>query len=338
MSTAQRAPLFLCVAPSGLEPTLSEFRAAMGERPFDVFDIASDSGSPDFSGRRAVVDLGGWGRREDTSRAHEAGVELWHVLGYGLDHLDLQYLLKQGITVAHTPGPASAVSLAEHAVLLMLACARKFNEQQANLRSGDFWHPWTHEIAGKRLLLLGVGASGRELARRASAFGMEVAGIDVVAPSEAEQRATGIIEVRPPDALHEMLGWADVVSLHLPLTNDTHHVLDAQAFGAMKQGAIVVNVARGALIDEQALRDALDSGRVGAAGLDVFEHEQPGHCPDIAGHPHVVATPHTAGVAYETVQRRARIVVDNLDRLVSGEPILFQVSRNDDFVLGAPAH
>ncbi|HTW99561.1 MAG TPA: NAD(P)-dependent oxidoreductase [Acidimicrobiales bacterium] len=106
----------------------------------------------------------------------------------------------------------------------------------------------------------------------------------------------GVREVHPPSALHEMLGQADLVSLHLPLTAQTGQILDRQAFGRMRPGATVVNVGRGALIDETALVEALDSGRLGGAGLDVFEEEHPRTCPEIARHRLVVATPPTAGV------------------------------------------
>ena len=338
MSDSKRAPLFLCVAPSGPEPALSQFRAAMGERPFDVFDEAG-GGAPEFSGRRAVIDLGGWGRREQTSSAVAAGVELWHVLGYGLDHLDLAYLLRNGVTVAHTPGSCSAISLAEHAMMLMLNCARHMREQAANLEAGAFWRPWTNELAGRRLLVLGVGASGRELAARAAAFRMDVVGVDIAVENPGNYRSSGISSVSSPDRLPRLLPTADIVSLHLPLTAETHHILDRDALGRLKPGAIVINVARGALIDEDALRFALDNGPVGAAGLDVFEHEVPGHCPDIARHPQVIATPHTAGVVYETARRRAELIADNLTRLERGEPIAHTISPDDDYLVSpGPAH
>jgi phosphoglycerate dehydrogenase-like enzyme len=129
------------------------------------------------------------------------------------------------------------------------------------------------------------------------------------------------------------LPTADVVSLHLPLTAETHHILDRDALGRLKPGAIVINVARGALIDEDALRFALDNGPVGAAGLDVFEHEVPGHGPEIARHPRVIATPHTAGVVYETARRRAEVIADNLTRLERGEPIAYTISPDDDYLV-----
>ena len=330
-SSPYRPPLFLYAAPSGLEPTRSEFFRVMGDRPLDMFDPDRDWPTQ-FAGRRAVVDLGGWGRREHTSLAVGAGVELWHVLGYGLDHLDLEFLLSNGVTVAHTPGSCSAVALAEHAMLLMLACVRRIKELFSNLDSGVFYYPWTNELAGRRLLLLGVGASGRELARRASAFGMEVVGVDTQIADQRSYSEVGVEMVRPPEELAQMLGAADVVSLHLPLNQRTRHIIDARALASFKPGATLVNVARGALVDEGALLQALEEGRVGAAGLDVFEREPPSFNPELAAHPHVVATPHTAGATYETIQRRSRVVVENLMRLEQGAEIEHTVSMEDGFV------
>ena len=326
-----RPPLFLYAAPSGLEPTRSEFFRAMGDRPLDMFDPEGDW-TAQFAGRKAIVDLGGWGRREHTSEAVAGGVELWHVLGYGLDHLDLEFLMKNGVTVAHTPGSCSAVALAEHAMLLMLACVRRIKELFANLDGGVFYYPWTNELAGRRLLLLGVGASGRELARRASAFGMEVVGVDTQIADRRTYSEVGVETVESPEELPVLLGTADVVSLHLPLNKQTHHIIDSTALARFKPGATLVNVARGALVDEQALLEALEEGMVGAAGLDVFEREPPSFNPELAGHPRVVATPHTAGATYETIQRRSGLVLQNLMRLEQGAKIEYTVSMEDGFL------
>jgi phosphoglycerate dehydrogenase-like enzyme len=328
-----RPPLFVYAAPSGLEPTRSEFFRVMGDRPLDMFDPEGDWPAQ-FAGRRAVVDLGGWGRREHTGVAVDAGVELWHVLGYGLDHLDLEFLLTNGVTVAHTPGSCSAVALAEHAMLLMLACVRRIKELFSNLADGVFYYPWTNELAGRRLLLLGVGASGRELARRASAFGMEVVGVDTVIADRRTYSEVGVETVKSPQELPELLSTADVVSLHLPLNQQTRHIIDRAALARFKPGATLVNVARGALVDEQALLRALEDGTIGAAGLDVFEREPPSFNPQLAGHPRVVATPHTAGATYETIRRRSRLVLENLMRLEQGAKIEFTVSIDDGFVSG----
>jgi phosphoglycerate dehydrogenase-like enzyme len=326
-----RPPLFVYAAPSGLEPTRSEFFRVMGDKTVDMFDPDKDW-SAQFAGRRAVVDLGGWGRREHTTVAVGAGVELWHVLGYGLDHLDLEFLLTNGVAVAHTPGSCSAVALAEHAMLLMLACVRRIKELFSNLDDGVFYYPWTNELAGRRLLLLGVGASGRELARRASAFGMEVVGVDTEIADQGTYSEVGVQTVKGPQELPELLSTADVVSLHLPLNKQTHHIIDSTALGRFKPGATLVNVARGALVDEQALLEALEEGTIGAVGLDVFEREPPSFNPQLAHHPRVVATPHTAGATYETIQRRSRLVLQNLIRLEQGANIEYTVSMEDGYL------
>jgi len=335
----ERPVLFLYAAPSGIEPTRATFLRAAGGLAVDEFDPKGPF-REQFSGRRAVVDLGGWGRREHTSTAVDAGVELWHVLGYGLDHLDLQFLLENGVQVAHTPGSCSAVALAEHAMMLMLATVRQIKEQLENLRGGKFYYPWSDELLGKRMLLVGVGASGRELARRASAFGIEIVGVDVSIADTESYRAVGIESVEPADRLHDLMATADLISLHLPLNASTYHLIDETALAAVKPGAVIINVARGALIDERALLSALDDGRVGGAGIDVFEREPPSFNSDLAGHPRVVATPHTAGATIQTVERRSRLVLDNLTRLCRGEPVEHTVSLVDGFLGGdsAPSH
>ena len=161
----------------------------------DMFDPDEDW-PPQFAGRRAIVDLGGWGRREHTSQAVEAGVELWHVLGYGLDHLDLEFLLHSGVTVAHTPGSCSAQALADHAMLLTLACTRRIKDLFANLQEGVFYYPWTNELTGSRLLLLGVGASVGTFACGASQGSPAL----VTAPVLDGDAATAMVTPLPVDA------------------------------------------------------------------------------------------------------------------------------------------
>jgi D-3-phosphoglycerate dehydrogenase len=328
-------PLLLNAAPSGIELTRATMLRVMGERPIDEFDPGRSA--PDqFLGRRAVIDLGGWGRREHTAAAVDGGVELWHVLGYGLDHLDLQYLLANGVQVAHTPGSCSAVALAEHAMLLLLATVRSIKEQMDNLQKGRFYYPWSEELAGRRLHLVGVGASGLELARRASSFGMEVVGVDVAIGDATIYRRAGVERVELAERLHDLMATADVVSLHLPLSAMTYHVIDEVALSAIKPGAVILNVARGALIDERALLRALDDGRVSGAGIDVFEQEPPTFNSELADHPRVVATPHTAGATTQTVERRAKLVADNLLRLERSQPIEHTVTFEDDFLTVDP--
>src|SRR5205807_8029596 len=132
-----------------------------------------------------VVDQGGgMATRAMVDAGVAAGVKLWQVLGTGLDHVDVPYILERGLALANTPGPFSSVALAEHALFLMLYFAKNFSTSQQNLRRGVFYRPMNDELEGKSLGLVGLGASARELAKRASAFGMRVVGLDVQPPPE----------------------------------------------------------------------------------------------------------------------------------------------------------
>jgi phosphoglycerate dehydrogenase-like enzyme len=321
--------LFLYVAPSPVEPALGEFNRAMGARSYRRFDPGKDIASQ-FEGITTVVDIGGWGRKEHIDAALSGGVRLWQVFGYGLDHLDVRRLLLGGMRVAHTPGGCSASALAEHALLLMLSCTRHLKEQFQNLAHGLLYEPWTSELGGKTLLILGLGASGRELARRAMAFDMSIVAVDEVIPDDATIAKLGIERMVSPTELAGVLRDADVVSLHLPLTTKTRHIIDASAIAQFKTGAGLVNVARGALVDERALYNALDQGAIGFAGLDVFESEPPPE--QLWSHPRVIATPHTAGATQETARRRAESVVANILRMRAGEEPFDCVGLGDGFV------
>ena len=269
----------------------------------------------------AVVDLGGFAPNDLIDAGVEAGVRLWQVMGYGLEHIDGEHIKRRGLAFAHSPGECTEVSLAEHAFHLLLAVAKKWKASQAVLASQEYGGPFCDELHGQTLGLLGFGASGRGLARRAAAFGMKIVAIDAVPPTEP----AGITDCEylgGLEGLEQLLRKSDVVSLHLPLTPDTRHVLDRRALEQMKPGAVIVNVARGALIDQDALVDALRAGRLGGAGLDVFEQE-----PLPVDHPlmqleNVILTPHMAGLTRHTSKRRARLAADNvLSVLRGGEPV-----------------
>ena len=266
--------LVLHVADSALEPIYSEIVGALNNR-----GIASDFFSADqpledqFAGKTVVIDIGGWGRPEHVAAGKAAGVQLWQVVGYGLDHLSLDEVMASGIPLARIPGSSTAIALAEHAMYLLLAVVKQANLARPALMEQHFFDGDALELDGRTIAIIGLGASGRELAKRASSFGMRVLGVDVTAVSMADQAAFGIERCEGVEQLHEVLAEADVVSLHLPLNSATRHVLNAGAFQALKARAIVVNVARGQLIDEIALVHALTKGHLGGAGLDVFEME-----------------------------------------------------------------
>jgi phosphoglycerate dehydrogenase-like enzyme len=228
----------------------------------------------------------------------------------GAENIDVAAARGRGIPVCNAPG-ANPVSVAEAALLLMLALARRLPRARAAFAAGTIGEPPGIELAGRTLGIVGRGKSGEALAAVAAGIGMQVVSVDS-RRSEAEWRA--------------LLAAADVVSLHCPLTAATRGLLDDAAFAAMKPGALVVNCARGAVIDRGALERALASGRLGGAGLDVFWDEPWDPADPLYARPDVVVLPHVAGSTEEAFARVADIVGENVERLARGEPLLHQVS------------
>ena len=306
---------------ASLYPWYDDFVVAIGgAAAVSLYDLEVDD-EVRFANVRVVVDLGGFAANDVIDAGAEAGVELWQVLGYGLDHIDTEHVKRRIRAFAHSPGECTGGPLAEHAMHLMLCVEKRLRAGETVLRSGAYGGPFIGELTGQTLGVVGFGASGRGLARLASAFGMKILAIDAVAPAEP----VGLPDFRfvgGLDGLDDLLAEADYVSLHLPLDEETHHVLDRQALARMKPTAVVINVARGALIEQDALVEALERGALRGAGLDVFEQE-----PLPADHPLVrlenaILTPHMAALTRQTSLRRARSAADNvLSVLGGGEPL-----------------
>ncbi|HEV2096490.1 MAG TPA: hydroxyacid dehydrogenase, partial [Chthoniobacterales bacterium] len=190
--------------------------------------------------------------------------------GVGVDNVDVEIATRRGVIVMNTPG-GNTVSTAEHAFSLLLCAARKLPQADAMVRSGK----WSRkefqgvELYNKSLGIIGMGRIGSELSRRALAFGMRVLAFD---PYLSATRARAL-QVELVDDFRELLAAADFITLHTPLTPETHHVLNATRLSQTKRGVRIINCARGGLIDEAALAEALGSGQVAAAALDVFETE-----------------------------------------------------------------
>lgn len=290
-----------------------------------IYDAGRDLAAQ-FAGVEAVLDVGGSvGTKEMYDAARDA--RLWHILGTGLDHVDLAYMKTKGFAIANCPGQFSAVGLAECAMMYILMLSRRFHETQANFRARVMYQPTGSELVGKMLGIVGFGASGQELARRARAFGMRLQAIDV-RPIEEHILA----ELQPefvgsPDDLDRVVSESDFLSLHLHLTPQTRHTLDARRLGLMKPTAYVINVARGALVDEVALAEALLRGRIGGAGLDAFGQEPPDPTLPVYQLPNVVVTPHTSGSTDGTARNRAAAAAENLDRLAQGLEPLYRVDQ-----------
>jgi D-3-phosphoglycerate dehydrogenase len=254
--------------------------------------------------------------------ASAAGVQLWQVLGTGLDHVDVQSFLDGGMPLANTPGMFTAIALAEHALFMMLYFAKNFPATQRYIRSGVLCQPLNEELSGQTIGLVGLGASGRELATRVWPLGMRVLAIDVAAMPAEVRESCHIEFFGTPDKLDFLLTNSDYISLHVPLTTRTRHLIDARALRMMKPSAVLINVARGEIVDEVALVEALRSRVIRGAGLDVFAHEplDPDH--PLLQFDNVLATPHVAGVTAGTSQRRAQAAAENARRVAEGlEPL-----------------
>jgi D-3-phosphoglycerate dehydrogenase len=237
--------------------------------------------------------------------------------GVGVDNIDVDAATRRGILVLNTP-EGSTTAAAEHTLAVLLALVRHIPQAQAALRAGE----WRRdrfvgtELSGKTLGVVGLGKIGAEVARRALGFGMRVVACD---PYVAEERAHRLGVDLAPWA--EVLRDADVLTLHVPLGSATRALLGRDELGAMKRGALLVNCARGGLVDEQALLAALEEGRLAGAALDVFAEEPPPPGHPLLRHPRVVATPHLGGSTAEAQRSIAIDVADQVLAALEGKPV-----------------
>ncbi|MBI3506554.1 MAG: hydroxyacid dehydrogenase [Proteobacteria bacterium] len=241
-------------------------------------------------------------------------------IGVGVDAIDRAYARSRGIAVCNMPG-TNTVAVAELTLALMLACLRRIASMDADLRAGGGWPAAQEsldragEIHGACVGLIGYGAVARQLTPILRALGARV----IAHTRHASDSGVEFV------ALDALLAQADIVSLHLPLTPETRNLLDAGRIAGLKHGAIVVNTARGALIDEVALVSALHNGRIAAAGLDVFADEPIRRDSPLLGLRNVVATPHIAWMTAGTWKRSIDVVLANCKRLATGEALLHRV-------------
>lgn len=215
--------------------------------------------------------------------------------GVGYDAVDVAAARKLGIAVAITPG-VNQVSAAEHTMALLLAVFRQILPRDAAVRDGSWKRPWFPRLAGKTLGLIGLGRIGKEVVPRAQAFGLQVIAFDPFPDTNFTQR-TDV----PLLSLNEVLRQSDIVSLHLPCSESSRKMINRESLTLMRDGAVLINTARGGLVDEPALVNALQSGKLWAAGLDAFDVEPPGSDNPLLQLPNVVLTPHTAGLDDDSV-------------------------------------
>lgn len=232
--------------------------------------------------------------------------------GVGVDRVDLAAARKRGIPVTNTPG-ANSTAVCELAFSLMLGVARNIPQLHEAVSAGQWPRSEGVELAGKTLGIVGMGAIGKRLAIRAQAFEMNVVAYDPYF-DEAYAAAHGITRRE----LDQLFAESDVISLHVPLTEQTRHMINADSLEKIKPGAILINTARGGLIDEAAAAQALKEGRLGGLGLDAFE-EEPLISSPLKGLPRVIFTPHTGAHTGEAVAKMGLMSVENAIAVLKGE-------------------
>ncbi|MCC7042527.1 MAG: D-glycerate dehydrogenase [Acidobacteria bacterium] len=231
----------------------------------------------------------------------------------GYDNIDVPAVKARGILVTNTPDVLNG-AVAELTWGMILAITRRLGESERLVRAGG-WHGWAFdfmtgmELAGKTLGIIGKGRIGRDVARRASAFDMRVV--------FGGREAGGDVDGFPVMTIDDVLGAADVVSLHVPMRPDTRHLIDARAIGLMKPSAYLINTARGPVVDEAALAEALAARRIAGAALDVFEREPVVH-PGLLGLDNVVLLPHIGSATVETRTAMAELAAKNVAAVLAG--------------------
>jgi glyoxylate reductase len=247
------------------------------------------------------------------------GLRLVANFGVGYDRLGVDELRRRGIAVTNTPGVLDAAT-ADLTFALILAARRRVVEGDQRVRAGEWKGSWAdgflaEELTGSTLGIVGLGRIGQAVAHRARGFELRVL------YTQRRRRETDLGEYR---GLDELLGESDIVTIHAPLTPETHGLIDAGRLALLKDGACFINTARGEIVDEQALVAELVTGRI-LAGLDVFENEP--HVPEeLLALPNVVLTPHLGSGTRQTREAMTRIVVDNIRAFERGEALVTPVT------------
>src|ERR1700677_4945020 len=251
-------------------------------------------------------------------------LKLIQKIGVGVNTIDRDAAQSAGIAVANMPGTNTA-AVAEHTLALMFATLRRVVAFDAATRRGEGWRlpadsmEALGELSGSRVGLVGYGGVPQRLVPVLKGLGAEVGFWTRTPRPEA---------IATPMSLDQLFATSDILSLHVPLTSDTRHLLDRAAIARLNPGAIVVNTARGELIDQAALAEALRDRRLAGAGLDVFEREPVTDIGLLAGRPTVVMTPHIAWLTPQTWERSLGVVIENCRRLQRGEPLLHQIAHS----------
>jgi phosphoglycerate dehydrogenase-like enzyme len=284
----------------------------------EIVTCSKDEVAEHLNGVDIVVPFGA---KIDLDLMRHSRFGLIQQFGVGLDTVDLQAATETGIWVARLPaaGTGNAESVAEHAILLMLALARHLPQAKLALEERRWGQPAGTSLLGKTACIVGLGDIGSAIAQRLSSFGMRLIAVRRD-PERGAPDGVPVAEIYPSQELHRALRKADYVITCVNYDARSHHLIDQSALAAMKPGSYLINIARGGLVDQEALLDALRSGQVAGAGLDVFWEE-----PVDPTHPifaqNVIVTPHTAGITDAFYTMGARPFAENIERYQRGEPL-----------------
>lgn len=295
-----------------------------GRSDIDVFSVeGSDEAAAKQALAEAEIVLGDYTFVRGIDEAFLAGTPKLRFVqqpSVGYQHIDLEACRKAGVAVSNTPG-VNAVAVAEHTIMLAIMLLRKAVYAHEQTSQGNWvqqellWERGVFELLDKTFGIVGMGRVGRELAARLAPFGTRTLYYDPVRLPEEDEAALKV-QYKPLD---HVLRLADVVSLHVPLTDETHHLINEEKLGLMKFNAVLINVARGEVIDEEALAKRIREKKLAGAGIDVFTTE-----PIVKDHPlmglnNVVFTPHIAGATAEVRERVIHMAIDNVARVLRGE-------------------
>ena len=273
--------------------------------------------------------LPGWAQVTQAMLARAGKLKMIQKWGIGVDRIDVEAVRKMRIPLAITAG-SNAGPVAELAIALMLAVYRRLPYVNQAMREGKWPKAEMREscfqIAGKTVGVVGFGAIGRMLARRLRGFDANVIYFDARRADDATEKEL----IATYMALGELLASSDIVSLHVPFTPQTSRMINAESIATMRDGAVLINTARGELVDEQALYQALVSGKLRGAGLDAFDPEPPSADNPLLSLDQVVVTPHAGGGVFDNVENVARHSLGNIMRHLRGEPL-----RPADIVVAA---
>ncbi len=242
--------------------------------------------------------------------------------GIGLDKIDKEYATSKGIPIGFTPG-VNHTTVAEHTFGLLIGLTKKIVESAAYTRAGEWKRKTGNEIMGKQLGVIGMGRIGKEVIKRAAAFGMTCCAYDVYWDEEFAE-VHGVTRCDTVDAL---FAAADVISINCFLDESTESLINADSIAAMKDGVIIINCARGEIVNSNDIAAALEAGKVGGYGADVLEVEPPPADHVLFSTPNTVISPHIGSRTYESVQRQATKATQNLINFVAGVPPLAQANE-----------